>query len=81
MPRGRLTLVQSLTAQYGKGCDERNLHHMRAFYLTFLIRNTLRIELFLMHHCTLFMLDNLAAHLVHERGHRPEREHLHAASS
>ncbi len=58
MPRGRLTLVQSLTAQYGKGCDERNLHHMRAFYLTFPIRNALRTELSLTHHCT---LDNPAA--------------------
>lgn len=55
------TLAQSLTAQYGKGFDERNLRHMRAFYLAFPIRNALRTELSWTHYRTLLKLDNPAA--------------------
>ncbi|CAG0979053.1 MAG: DUF1016 N-terminal domain-containing protein [Candidatus Methanoperedens sp.] len=38
-------LAESLTAEFGKGFDERNLRHMRAFYITFTNWNALRSEL------------------------------------
>ena len=38
-------LAESLTAEFGKGFDERNLRHMRAFYAGFPIWNALRTEL------------------------------------
>jgi len=38
-------LSDSLTAEFGKGFDERNLRHMRAFYAVFSIWNALRTEL------------------------------------
>ncbi len=34
-----------LTAQFGRGFDERNLRNMRLFYLSFPIRNAVRTEL------------------------------------
>jgi hypothetical protein len=37
-------LAEALTAEFGKGFDERNLRNMRAFYLAFPIRNALRSE-------------------------------------
>lgn len=52
------TLAQSLTAQFGKGFDERNLRHMRAFYGAFPIRNALRTELSWTHYRLLLRLDN-----------------------
>ncbi|MBL4941617.1 MAG: hypothetical protein JKY81_08130 [Colwellia sp.] len=38
-------LANVLTAEFGKGFDERNLRNMRLFYLAFPIRNALRTEL------------------------------------
>lgn len=38
-------LSQQLTAQFGKGFDERNLRNMRQFYLTFPNRNAVRSDL------------------------------------
>lgn len=38
-------LANRLTAEYGRGYDERNLRYMRAFYLAFPIWNTLCSEL------------------------------------
>jgi hypothetical protein len=38
-------LAESLTAEFGKGFDERNLRHMRAFYTLFPNWNALRSEL------------------------------------
>jgi predicted nuclease of restriction endonuclease-like (RecB) superfamily len=52
------TLAQSLTAEFGKGFDERNLRHMRAFYLAFPNRNALRTELSWTHYRSLLKLDN-----------------------
>lgn len=39
------TLAKALTAQFGKGFDERNLRYMRDFYQTFRIWDALRSEL------------------------------------
>ncbi len=52
------TLAQSLTVEFGKGFDERNLRHMRAFYLAFSNRNALRTELSWTHYRSLLKLDN-----------------------
>ncbi len=52
------TLAQNLTAQFGKGFDERNLRHMRAFYGACPIRNALRTELSWTHYRLLLGLDN-----------------------
>ena len=38
-------VADRLTAEFGKGFDERNLRHMRAFYQAFPIWNALRTEL------------------------------------
>ena len=38
-------LAKSLTAEFGKGFDERNLRHMRAFFQGFPIWNAVRTEL------------------------------------
>ncbi len=40
-----INLSEKLTADYGKGFDERNLRFMRRFYAIFPIRNALRSEL------------------------------------
>ncbi|MFP5483589.1 MAG: PDDEXK nuclease domain-containing protein, partial [Gammaproteobacteria bacterium] len=53
-----LTLADALTAQFGKGFDERNLRNMRAFYVAFPIRNALRTELSWTHYRLLLRLDN-----------------------
>ena len=55
------TLADSLTSEFGKGFDERNLRHMRAFYLAFPIRNALRTELSWTHYRSLLKLDNAEA--------------------
>jgi len=52
------TLADALTAQFGKGFDERNLRNMRAFYVAFPIRNALRTELSWTHYRLLLRLDN-----------------------
>ena len=53
-----LSLADALTAQFGKGFDERNLRNMRAFYVAFPIRNALRTELSWTHYRLLLRLDN-----------------------
>ena len=50
----RLTpkLAESLTAEFGKGFDERNLRHMRAFFQGSPIWNAVRTELSWTHYRT-----------------------------
>jgi predicted nuclease of restriction endonuclease-like (RecB) superfamily len=55
------SLAENLTREFGKGFDERNLRHMRAFFLTFPIRNALRTELSWTHYRTLLRLESEAA--------------------
>lgn len=47
------SLAKVLTARFGKGFDERNLRHMRDFYLKFSIWNAVRTELSWTHYRTL----------------------------
>lgn len=54
-------LAERLTAQYGKGFDERNLRHMRAFFMTFPIWDALRSELSWTHYRTLLRVEDGAA--------------------
>lgn len=53
-----VTLAKTLTAESGKGFDERNLRHMRDFYQTFPIWNALRPELSWTHYRALLRIDN-----------------------
>jgi hypothetical protein len=46
-------LAERLTTEFGKGFDERNLRHMRAFFLSFPIWNAVRTELSWTHYRTL----------------------------
>ena len=46
-------LANRLTTEYGNGYDETNLRKMRQFYLTFPIRDALRLELSWTHYRTL----------------------------
>ena len=54
-------LAASLTAEFGKGFDERNLRNMRAFYAGFPIWNALRTELSWTHYRALLRLEDSAA--------------------
>jgi predicted nuclease of restriction endonuclease-like (RecB) superfamily len=56
-------LAEALTAEFGKGFDERNLRNMRAFYLGFPIRNALRSELSWTHYRTLLRVESEAVRL------------------
>lgn len=56
-------LARSLTAQFGKGFDERNLRHMRGFYQAFPIWDAVRTELHWTHYRALLRLDSAAARL------------------
>ena len=62
-------LAERLTAEFGKGFDERNLRHMRGFFQTFPIWNALRTELSWTHYRTLLRVDaeELRAELVREQ--------------
>lgn len=62
------TLSTSLTAEFGKGFDVRNLRNMRLFYQMFPIRNAVRTELSWTHYRTLVRVDNEQARLwyMHE---------------
>ena len=51
------TLAEGLRAEFGKGFDERNLRHMRAFYQAFPMWNALRSELSWTHYRTLLRVD------------------------
>ena len=50
-------LAERLTADFGKGFNERSLRHMRQFYQTFPIRNALRSELSWTHYRLLMRID------------------------
>ena len=50
-------LSERLTAEFGKGFNERNLRFMRQFYQTFPIRNALRTELTWTHYRLLMRVD------------------------
>lgn len=54
-------LARELTAQFGKGFDERNLRHMRAFYQFFPMWDAVRTELSWTHYRTLLRVDNDSA--------------------
>lgn len=56
-------LAEHLTAEFGKGFDERNLRHMRAFYATFPNWNALRSELSWTHYRSLLRVEDAAARL------------------
>jgi len=54
-------LAERLMAEFGKGFDERNLRHMRAFFQAFPIWNALRTELSWTHSRTLLQVENRRA--------------------
>ncbi|WP_077044201.1 YhcG family protein [Pseudomonas sp. KK4] len=56
-------LAKDLSADFGKGFDERNLRYMRDFYQTFPIWNALRPELSWTHYRRLLRVDNDNARL------------------
>ena len=61
---GKAVLAQvsaQLTSEFGKGFDERNLRHMRAFYSNFPNWNALRSELSWTHYRSLLRVDDAAA--------------------
>lgn len=51
-------LAKSLTAEFGRGFDERNLRNMRAFFQSFPIWNAVRTELSWTHYRTLLRVEN-----------------------
>ncbi len=56
-------LSESLTGEFGKGFDERNLRNMRAFYQAFPIWNALRTELSWTHYRALLRVEHEPARL------------------
>ena len=54
-------LAESLTIEFGRGFDERNLRHMRAFFLSFSIWNAVRTELSWTHYRTLLRVEDKQA--------------------
>jgi len=54
-------LANALTAEFGKGFNERNLRNMRQFYVVFPIRNAVRTELSWTHYRTLIRIENKQA--------------------
>ena len=51
-------LAETLTAEFGRGFDERNLRHMRGFYQCFPIWNAVRTELSWTHYRALLRVEN-----------------------
>jgi len=51
-------LSEKLTKEYGRGLNERNLWHIRSFYLTFPKVNALRSELSWTHYRLLLRVEN-----------------------
>src|SRR5659263_256095 len=51
-------LSEKLTKEYGRGFNERNLWHIRSFYLTFPKVNALRSELSWTHYRLLLRVEN-----------------------
>lgn len=62
-----VTLAESLTAEFGRGFDERNLRHMRGFFQGFPIWNAVRTELSWIHYRTLLRVEDEQARLWHRR--------------
>jgi predicted nuclease of restriction endonuclease-like (RecB) superfamily len=56
-----LRLAEALTAEFGRGFDERNLRNMRAFFQTFPIWHAVRTELSWTHYRTLLRVENSQA--------------------
>lgn len=54
-------LSERLTQEFGQGFDDRNLRHMRGFYIAFPIWDAVRTELSWTHYRTLLRLDNDSA--------------------
>ncbi|MBI4669107.1 MAG: DUF1016 domain-containing protein [Elusimicrobia bacterium] len=54
-------LAERLTAEFGKGFDERNLRHMRAFFQSLPIWNAVRSELNWTHYRTLLRVEDRRA--------------------
>ena len=54
-------LAESLTAEFGRGFDERNLRNMRAFFQVFPIWNAVRTELSWTHYRTLLRVESETA--------------------
>ncbi len=54
-------LAEQLTAEFGAGFDATNLRSMRRFYLTFPIRDALRLELSWTHYRTILRVENETA--------------------
>ena len=59
-------LAQRLQVEFGKGFDQSNLRNMRAFFLTYPIRDALRHELSWTHYRFLLRVDDLAARSFYE---------------
>lgn len=51
-------LSKQLTAEFGRGFDERNLNNIRAFYLAFPIWNAVRTELSWTHYRIISCVEN-----------------------
>jgi predicted nuclease of restriction endonuclease-like (RecB) superfamily len=56
-------LANTLTTEFGKGFDLRNLRNMRQFYQVFPIRNAVRTELSWTHYRSLIRIENETARL------------------
>lgn len=54
-------LAEQLTREFGRGFDDRNLRHMRAFYRAFPIWNTVCTELSWSHYRTLLRVESETA--------------------
>jgi predicted nuclease of restriction endonuclease-like (RecB) superfamily len=54
-------LAEKLTEEFGRGFDERNLRHMRAFFLVFPIWDAVRSELSWTHYRTLLRVEDTHA--------------------
>ncbi|EDM29606.1 Hypothetical cytosolic protein [Lentisphaera araneosa HTCC2155] len=54
-------LAKDLTTRFGKGFDLTNLRKMRQFYLTFPIRDAVRLELGWTHYRILMKIESLSA--------------------
>lgn len=60
-------LAERLTQEFGRGFDERNLRHMRGFYLVFPIWDAVRTELSWTHYRNLLRIDSESARLWYVR--------------
>ncbi len=59
-------LAERLQTEFGKGFDQSNLRNMRAFFVTYPIRDALRRELSWTHYRLLLRVDNPAARAFYE---------------